>query len=228
MGNSSPRITSLRSSRMLCTFLAAHLAAQSFAASPVEPRVTAPAPIGADYDPATFEPLRALGFGGVGSAEFSPDGEHLALSGNSVLFLLNAGTYAIERQLFGHASGISSVKWSPDGQFLASGGGADFAALIIFWDAKSGGLVRTLEGHPRRVNSLDWSPDGSQLVSAGDFMTAVWEVETGRQVAFLSNAVMTTVAWSPDGEFVAAGDALDRKVRIWETKTWQLVRELTG
>jgi WD40 repeat protein len=66
------------------------------------------------------------------------------------------------------------------------------------------------------------------LVSAGDFMTVVWEVETGSLIAFLSNATMRTVAWSPDGQFVAAGDALDRKVRIWEARTWSLVRELTG
>jgi WD40 repeat protein len=208
---------------LLLALLHPQLRAQSTAPTGETGTTNLPSVAGS-YDPATFEPIRAFGFGDVESAEFSPDGQRIAVSGNSVLFLLNADTYEVERQLFGHSGGVLTLKWSPDGRFLASGG-ADY--LIKIWDAESGELVRTLE-HFRRVNSLDWSPDGRQLVSAGYFMTAVWEMETGSLIAFLSNAAMTTVAWSPDGQFVAAGDALDRKVRVWEAKTWSLVRELTG
>src|SRR5262249_17981227 len=169
MRNPSRRKSPIPFLLLLCTFLPSKLVAQSSAAGTRKTRTSHLPSSPHQYDPATFEPLRAPGFGGVSSPAFFSDGGRLAISGNSVVFLLDAGTYEIERQLFGHPGGITSVKWSKDGQFLASG---SIDTLVKLWDAKTGELVRTLEGHPGYVESLDWSPDGSQLVSAGYGMTA--------------------------------------------------------
>ena len=57
----------------------------------------------------------------------------------------------------------------------------------------------------------------------------IWNLETGAVVRTLSghsNAV-SSVAVSPDGQFVASG-SWDKTIKIWNPKTGELLRTLTG
>ncbi len=170
-----------------------------------------------------FEPLWSFGFGSVVSVDYSPDGSRIAVSGSSTVFILNATTYAIERQLFGHAGLIWSVKWSPDGRYVAS---SSEDTTVKIWEVETGDLVRRLEGHTRGVRSIAWSPNGTYLASGGynDGTINIWEVGIGKVIRSLSAFLVASVAWSRDGNYVAANSC--GNVRIWETKNWNLFRDI--
>ncbi len=56
----------------------------------------------------------------------------------------------------------------------------------------------------------------------------MWDIESGQQVLTLSiEDGVTTVAISPDGQYVAAG-SLDKSVRVWDSRSGYLVERLDG
>ncbi|MBX9627691.1 MAG: hypothetical protein K2X82_28085 [Gemmataceae bacterium] len=147
------------------------------------------------------------------------------------------------RRVDAHGKWIRKVVASPDGKLVASV--ADDMACKL-WDAASGKLVRDLRGHkeqtphdfPSMLYAAAFSADGKRLATADKVgHVAVWEVESGKEVAAVEAPVMYTwdpvqrlhsiggvrsVAFSPDGKLLAAGgtgkigniDHLEGKARV--------------
>ena len=80
------------------------------------------------------------------------------------------------------------------------------------------------------VNAL-WSPDGTILASIKDdpdYGLILWRAETGEKMRWLENergGKIWSVAWSPDGQYLAAGSTLDI-VRVWEVASGESLYEL--
>ena len=114
-----------------------------------------------------------------------------------------------------HSGGILEMAWSPDGRTVASAGGD---GAIKIWDAQGGALLRTFYGHSEQVTTLAWSPEGRRLASAGlDATVRLWDSATGVLERVLSDQLSNRLAWSRDGEQLAAGGMLNAKV--WEAST---------
>jgi len=82
----------------------------------------------------------------------------------------------------------------------------------------SKGVVQhaVLEGHKQGIVSAVFSPDGKYLTLGNrDFHANIWDISTGKSLARLEgfNQWPGCVAFSPDNQFLAAGDY--GKVRIW-------------
>ena len=83
------------------------------------------------------------------SAEFSPDGEHLATCDTDCqirLWRVQTGRLLLICQ--GHPNWVRSVAFSPDGQILASGG-ADQTVRV--WDLNTGKCLKIYTGHSGEV-----------------------------------------------------------------------------
>jgi WD40 repeat protein len=123
------------------------------------------------------------------------------------------------------------VAFSPDGKTLAVGTGE----AIRLWDPATGEERRTLSGHTRPVHGVAYSPDGRLLASAaGDFRDGkragevkVWDAAIGEPkhtLAWWEDADVNAVAFSPRGEWIAAGGL--EGVRVWNAGTGALEKEL--
>ena len=152
---------------------------------------------------------------------------------------MNTGDLLHELQ--GHCTPGSKVSWSLDGGLVATGGSD---AGVRVWDATTGAVVCVLRDddhdHPRpigtEVRCVAWSPDGSMLASGSTDTTAkIWYTATGTVKYTLQGSVhparkhtlqgteVMSVAWSPDGRFLATGH-LGGTVSVWGVYTGTRLR----
>jgi WD40 repeat protein len=147
--------------------------------------------------------------------------------------------------LKGHVTRLSCVAYSADGKLVASGSmgrshSTKFnrrgiapvpAGGIGIWDAQAGKLLRTLEGHTDGTYCIALSPDGARLASGGEdeassnWELRIWNVQTGEQL-FVRKCGINSLAFSPDGQHLAAGD--DRTIKILDAQTGQELLALKG
>ncbi len=132
-----------------------------------------------------------------------------------------------------------TVDYAPDGQLIALGGlWYNYAPVnydnIRLVRSDTGEIERTLPGHLRAPNDggtlrVRFSPDGTLLGSVGrDSFVKIWRVADGallQAINFPDAYMVDSVAFSPDGQFIAAGrTGYDAEVRVWRVDTGALVR----
>ena len=189
--------------------------------------------------------LRALeGDGSRASpVAFSPDGSLLARSGDSglTLELWDAAHGELQRTLYTgtrsyEADAIYVLAFSPDGTILAS---AHEDRRVSLWDVASGQLTASLP-HPKRVTLLSFSPDGSTLASAcrekgillwdaasGQLRDTIDAHRIGAHRAGNNSFLIVSVAFSPDGSILAAGNE-DNTILLLDAVNGQLRDILEG
>jgi WD40 repeat protein len=163
------------------------------------------------------------------SLVWSPDGKTLAFSTVGYLLSETADTGVLLWDPSKHAGGSDDsnprmlgtrkegplvMRWSPDGQFLAAG---YFSSGLSLLDPNSGVEIARFTEPDRPVNDLDWSPDSMRLaVTYHKSSAQVLNIADESIVATYDQPqYATSVAWSPDGQFIATG-GLDGKARLWK------------
>jgi|GEM_PF-3934694 len=155
------------------------------------------------------------------SLSLSSDGEHVAagcFDGTVRLWSMRTGRceHVLDHQNAG--------EYAPDGRMLLTR--SDKGRLCL-WTTDAGRLVRVLRPMGTRVTCACWSPSGAFVLVGVDGMLVRLDRQTGRvlgrQVAHRRNVLSMVV--SPDGLMLATtGD--DRRLLVWDTKTWQPVGRL--
>ncbi|MDB5341772.1 MAG: repeat-containing protein [Schlesneria sp.] len=182
------------------------------------------------WDLATYQQIRVLrppiGRGIVGelySANLSPDGKWLAVSGNTApegssdhsILLISLSDGHLVRRLSGNSLPVQDIAFSPDGAWLASAGGD---GVLRLWETTNWQLAHSFQGHVARIDSLAWSPDSRRLVTGSwDLTCRFWSLADGTSNSVVAHGGhrVYCVAWSPDGRTVATGGG-DRWVKLWE------------
>lgn len=161
----------------------------------------------------------------------SPDQQMLASSSQKTIQLWDLKTGKLQRSLQGHTERISAIAFSPDGQLLAS---SSLDQTIKLWNFKTGKLVASLSSG--RVTKLVFSPNGQILAAASRIKRwsdgvvsrdgiQLWNVAAQQEVDRLAvpqrgsridSSLVTALAFSPDGEFLAAGGT---SAYVWELTT---------
>jgi WD40 repeat protein len=153
------------------------------------------------------------------SLAFDPESTRLASGGrdgNILIWELDSQKLLL---LFtAHKKGVNAVTFTPDGALLASAGNDAVARL---WDPVTGEKRAEMIGGTYAVPSIAFNPDGSELAITNGELVRVRDVESGRFAHTLrSQGSNFSVAWSPDGRLVAAGNTTG-EVALWEVISQQ-------
>jgi RNA polymerase sigma factor (sigma-70 family) len=172
--------------------------------------------------------FKADGFG-FGHIAISPDSKIVAGAGprhQIVLWDLASGRILHTIDGSEESTFPPPIAFAPDGHVLASGGQT---GTICLWDVATGKEKKRFRqppaakqpgsARPGMVQAVAFSPDGRILASTAE-RTRLWAVVTGEEIRALpgDRYGAFSVAFSPDGKVVSAGEALGM-VRTWETST---------
>ncbi|QDU59949.1 Serine/threonine-protein kinase StkP [Planctomycetes bacterium Pan216] len=170
------------------------------------------------YDARTME-LRQLLRGhakhGIGKAvkslKWSTDGDWIASVGDDGRVRLSTAD-GRRGPVLHHPYPVTDVAWSSDGNQLATASRDD----VTIWN-RNGDRVRKLGGFDGHVNKVDWSSAG--WLAAGSLgpnpIVRLWKPDgtPGSTLEDFKGSVLA-VAWTPDGEYLAAIDQ-SQTVRVW-------------
>jgi WD40 repeat protein len=103
------------------------------------------------------------GFGRILDVEYSPDASRIVVAGSSVIHILNASTYGIEKQLSSPNRKIYSAAFSPDGNRIVSADGTGNVEIWYNYEEE-----KTFSVSNNAVLSVCWSPDGKRIATGDD------------------------------------------------------------
>jgi WD40 repeat protein len=165
------------------------------------------------------------------SLEWSPNGRYIASLGTSPLRVWDT---ALNQIIFDSNTvnfyyiPTNLVSWSPDNQYLAAvsrGGVSNYTEDIVrIWDTTTWEEVQTLSSE-FNVTSISWSSENDFAMSGiGRTPTLlVWDTRNWQPIEITTDLIPTvsttfTVAWSPDGEYLALGTT-GGQIYIWDRAT---------
>ncbi|MBI2976920.1 MAG: WD40 repeat domain-containing protein [Chloroflexi bacterium] len=146
---------------------------------------------------------------------FSPDGGTLASSTfNGTVLLWDLTTLEpLDPPLYSYYDEyMDHLVFNPDGYVLAADGRD---GTILVWDvATHEQLSHAGSGHTANVTSLAYGIFGD-IASGSEDTTIIWRDQTLHR----HTATVSSLAFSPDGDFLASGSA-DKTVIVWDVSRW--------
>jgi len=118
--------------------------------------------------------------------------------------------------LLRHPAEVSGLAVSPDGNRIVTG---TSSGRVYLWDQK-GGLLRSIDAHESKIQDIAFSFDSKAFATASwDGTVKLWD-GNGTLLNVLRGATANlipkrTVAFSPNGAYLAAGDFNGGKFTIW-------------
>jgi WD40 repeat protein len=168
-------------------------------------------------------------------AVFSPDGRSIASTGPNQergVYLWDVATGRLVRHFFDpddERGSWGAIAFSPDGKILLAG---RFDGSVALWKADSGNLLWKAKEHVRDVMAAAFAPDGKQFATGGaDGKVCLWNIAGGKPLLSFHTGEkqprpmgdwmggyggVAALAFSPDGNLLAAGNRHNAAIRIWD------------
>jgi WD40 repeat protein len=157
---------------------------------------------------------------------YSHDNKYLAVSTNSEVQLLNAGSDTKATTLSG-ARDVSNIIFSGDNSIMATASGDK---TIKLWTIPEGKLKTTLTGHTDGVLALRFMNNDTFIVSIGeDKAVNLWSIDSAKIVYSKKDHIKAIRALdvSFDDKWIATGGA-DREIFLRDAATGNVVKKLSG
>jgi WD40 repeat protein len=164
--------------------------------------------------------------GEIRGVAFSPDGQTIlsASLDRTIRFWKPGGMPFLT--ILRHEIEVSGLAVSPDGERIVSATSSD---KLDLWDQK-GALLRSLNAHIGKIQDVAFNSNGRTFATAdGDGAVKLWDRDGAlRNVLIKPSAAsisQQTVAFSPNGAYLAAGDSNGGKLILWD-KNFTRVRTI--
>jgi WD40 repeat protein len=166
--------------------------------------------------------------GEIRGVAFSPDGRTIlsASLDKTVRFWKPGGMPFLT--LLRHSAEVSGLAVSPDGNRIVTG---TSSGKLYLWDQK-GGLLHSIDAHASKIQDIAFSFDSKAFATASwDGTVKLWD-GNGALLNVLRGTTANlipkrTVAFSPNGAYLAAGDFNGGKFTIWN-QNGTLVRTVSA
>jgi WD40 repeat protein len=119
----------------------------------------------------------------------------------------------------GHVKDVYSVAYSPDGKQIAS---CSDDGTVRVWDVSTAER-RTFRTNPKFAFNIAFSSDGTQIAADRTLIN----LSTG-SLTRLRDDLVSSLAFSADGRFIALGTFFPPGCRIWDASTHQSIIQLVG
>ena len=166
-----------------------------------------------------------IGKGGPGrgdrAAAFSPNGQYLAVSSSTGIWLYNTVNYR-EVALLPSQYPITNIAFSPDGNAIV---GTSWGGLIQnqVWSIVTKERIATFSPDGGIGGAVAFSPNGKTIASTARRTIILWDIVTERELVRMeSEYTIDTLSVSHDGALVAGAGA-DGLVKVWNVNTGQLI-----
>jgi WD40 repeat protein len=173
-----------------------------------------------------LEPIGTLGRGSLTSIAYSPNGEYLAASAGSGIFLYNTDDNQLVH-VINTNSWAQEIIFSPEGDLLVSG---NRDGTITFWDVEHVQLLNTIKAHDVYITTIDISVNGT-LLASGDAagLIKIWQLGDSALVKILEghSAMINSVAFSMDETRLVSGSN-DGSLRQWNISDGEQLYVLPG
>lgn len=161
------------------------------------------------------------------SLAFRPNGEQAATaSWGGEIALLDSASGAPVRAWPGHEQAGVAAAWSANDEYLVTGGND---GAVVLWRPATGERLRELARADRQVTSVAISSDSRFVAApASGGRVEIHEVPGGELRATLipeGETEFRSVAWSPDGQFLAVGGSAG-DAWLWEWRQKMEARRL--
>jgi WD40 repeat protein len=133
--------------------------------------------------------------------------------------------------LEGHTCSTNMISWDPSGVYLASSGND---GSIRVWDVANGNNISIYgasgsDGEAEPFEGITWNPGSSQIATFQGRAILILDPFTSQLIKRVTDAQdrsrITTIAWDPSGDLLAAGTLSDQ-IKIWNVATGNLDQPL--
>ncbi|KAK9455400.1 DUF1900-domain-containing protein [Dipodascopsis uninucleata] len=142
----------------------------------------------------------------------------------------------------GHTATVLDTDWNPFDDSVVATASED--GKVGIWKVPEDFTVHTaigenikdvapvskLSGHSRKVGHVRFHPVASNVLasSSGDYTVKIWDVEAGKAMYTLKHSdTITSMSFNYTGALLAT-TSRDKKIRIWDTRSEEIVSEGPG